>query len=275
MTTLADHTFYIPATRLAAPGALAVACLAVSAMPATADDAVPGWEPGFTFVPYGWLAGIDGEVGSASGDLDPGGDFDLPERVDVSVDGELEEIGFMFFGEWRGERWHAFFDSVWVNVSQGGQIRLGNLLPATEANAGIDGNVYQLALGYRLFEGAATSMSLYGGARYYDIDAEVKLDGGLLPNGVTASTADSWTEGVIGTRWGYRITDSWQGVVLADMGFGESDFTWQVFASISWRFSDRGAIAGGYRYLSLDHETSDFKADLALYGPAVGLAFRF
>ena len=167
---------------------LALIALAMTALPAAAED-VPGWEPGFTIVPYGWLAGMKGEIGTNSADVDPGGDLGLPERVDVSVDDELEEIGFMFFGEWRGERWHAFFDSVWANVAQDGDISFGNILPGTAVRAGIDGNVYQLAAGYRLFEGSASSMSLYGGARYYDLQAEVEFQGGLLPDGATASAS--------------------------------------------------------------------------------------
>lgn len=253
---------------------LALIALAMTALPAAAED-VPGWEPGFTIVPYGWLAGMKGEIGTNSADVDPGGDLGLPERVDVSVDDELEEIGFMFFGEWRGERWHAFFDSVWANVAQDGDISFGNILPGTAVRAGIDGNVYQLAAGYRLFEGSASSMSLYGGARYYDLQAEVEFQGGLLPDGATASASQSWTDGVIGARWGYRINDTWQGLVLTDIGVGESDLSWQVFATIAWRFNDWGAVVGGYRYLSLDYETADYKADLSLQGPAIGLSIRF
>ena len=65
------------------------------------------------------------------------------------------------------------------------------------------------------------------------------------------------------------------GVVLTDIGVGESDLSWQVFATIAWRFNDWGAVVGGYRYLSLDYETADYKADLSLQGPAIGLSIRF
>jgi hypothetical protein len=238
-------------------------------------QAAPGWEPGLTLVPYGWLAGMSGEIGTDSADVDPGGGLDLPERVDVTVDGELEQIGFMFYGEWRGERWYAFFDSVWANVSQDGEISLTDLLPATDANAGVDGNVYELAAGYRVRDWTSSSLAIFGGARYYDIDAEAHFEGGLIPDGVTVSTADSWTDAVIGARWAYEINPEWHGLVIADAGFGESDFSWQVFATIAWRFSDWGSVVGGYRYLSLDYETEHYKADLALDGPAIGLAVRF
>lgn len=253
----------------------AVFMMSVVTLPAAAGETAPGWEPGFTFVPYGWLAGMQGEIGSKSADIDPGGDLDLPERVDVRVDDQLQEIGFMFFGEWRGERWHVFFDSVWANVSQDGEISLGNLLPSTDAHAGVDGNVYELAVGYRLFEWSASSMSLYGGARYYDLLVEGHFEGGLLPDGVTVSAAEDWTDAVAGIRWGYRINETWQGLVLADVGAGESDLSWQVFATIAWRFNEWGSVVGGYRYLSLDYETSDYRADISLQGPAIGLSIRF
>ena len=252
-----------------------IPALFLAPLAAVAQDEAPVWDEGFTLVPYGWLAGMSGEIGTASADVDPGGDLDLPERIDTEVDDELEQIGLMFYGEWRGERWYAFFDSVWANVSQDGELSLSDLLPETQANAGIDGNIYELAAGYRVKEWTSSSLAIYGGARYYDLDAEAHFEGGLLPQGVTVSTAASWTDAVIGARWGYEINEQWQGLVTADAGFGESDLTWQVFATIAWRFSDWGSVVGGYRYLSLDYETAEYKADLALDGPAIGLAIRF
>lgn len=245
-----------------------VATLASPAV--SAEDGAPGWEPGFTLAPYGWIAGVDGEIGTGSDEIDPGGD-----RIDVSVDDDLEMIGFMFFGEWRGERWHAFFDSVWANVSQDGELGLGNLLPATEVSAGIDGNIFQLSLGYRLFELETSTISLYGGARHYDLEAETRFEGGLLPQPVTTDSAQSWTDAVIGTRWGVRLNASWHALVLADVGFGESDTTWQLFGTLAYRFNDRGSVVFGYRYMSLDYDTPDYRVDLALSGPAIGVALRF
>lgn len=248
-----------------ARGVLALGAASLAA-PCAAAPGAPAWEPGFTFVPYGWLAGLDGKIGTGSDEL--------PERIDVAVDEELEEIGFMFFGEWRGERWFAFFDSVWANVSQDGEIQAG-MLPASDAHAGIDGNVYQLAAGYRLDEAGSSTFSLYVGGRYYDLTAEASFEGGLLPGRVTASSNASWTEGLVGLRWGYRLADDWRGTVLSDFGFGESDFTWQVFASVAWQFNEWGSLAGGYRYMVLDYESPEFRADLALTGPAIGVGFRF
>lgn len=251
--------------------------IAASGLPGSslADDSIAGWDRGFTLAPYGWLAGVDGAIGTASADLDPGGDIGFPARVDISVDGELEQIGFMFYGDWRGERWTVFFDSVWVNVAQNGKLGLSELLPASNARAGIDGNIYQLAGGYRLFSNDLGSIAVYGGARYYDIEAEASVNGGLLPQGLSATATQDWTDLVAGVRWNYEFAERWGGFILADIGVGDSDTSWQVFATLGYRLSDWGSVVAGYRYLSLDYDTSTYLVDLAMSGPAVGFAFHF
>lgn len=152
-----------------------------------AQERQPGWEPGITVVPYGWLAGVKGTIGSRSDSIDTGGGLMLPPRLDVTVGDTLEEIGFMFYGEWRGERWMASFDSVWVNVSQAADIKLSRLLPASDVEATIDGNVYQANIG----------------------------------------------------------------------------------------FFSRVSIEAGYRFLSLNYETTTYNVDLDMRGPAIGPAFHF
>ncbi len=239
---------------------------------AMAEDVAPGWQPGFAIAPYGWLAGIDGDIGTASGD---GGDGGLPDFVSVALDDDLDLIGFMFYAEWRGDRWLAFFDSVWANVARDGEIRLAGTLPLAEARAGIDGNVYQLSLAYRLAELGPGTIALYGGARYYDLEADVQFEDGILPQPVMLQGAETWTDAVAGARWDYRLNEKWGGVVLADVGFGESDTSWQLFATVAYRFNERGSVVFGYRYLALDYDTPEYLVDLALSGPAIGVGFRF
>lgn len=254
--------------------ALAVGLVLVAPATLQAAERVTGWEPGFTLVPYGWLAGLDGTMGSSSDGLDSGGGITFPPRFDVSTDDEWSEIGFMFYGEWRGERWTAFFDSVWANVSQDGDVKLGNLLPSSDAEVTFDGNIYQIGLGYRLFDWERSFVTVYGGGRYYDIEAKLEAKGGVLPNKIETSTTRSWRDAVFGARWTYDIANRWSGTVLADYGFGDSESVWQIFATVGYEFS-WGALTGGYRYINLDYETDSYKINLALSGPVLGAAFTF
>ena len=63
-------------------------------------------------------------------------------------------------------------------------------------------------------------------------------------------------------------------------GFGAgSDFTWQVFPTVGFKFTDHFSLEVGYRWLDLDYETGDgnerFVYDVLTQGPIGGLAFRF
>jgi len=232
------------------------------------------WEPGVTLAPYGWLAGFDGTAGVSSGDLDPGGGLGLPERIDVKLDGELEEIGFMFYADWRGERWMAMFDSVWVNVSQDAQISLGQILPGSRIDATIDGNIYLAAVGLRMHDWENATFSTFGGLRYYDLEATVGASGGLLPQGVSATGSRTWADGVLGMRLAVALTEKWRLSALLDFGTGGSDFSGEALVSMSYRLP-WFSLVGGYRHMALDYDKEGLRIDAALTGPYVGVGFSF
>lgn len=255
------------------PCALLLVAFAVFPAAGMAEVAEPAgaWQPGFSVAPYGWLAGLDGTLGS-SGESTGGGGIDLPPRLDVSTDEEWTEIGMMFYGEWRGERWTAFFDSVWANVSQDADIRYGNVLPGSRAEATFDGNIYQVGLGYRVFEDDRSFLTVYGGGRYYDVEADTEFTGGVLPDKLSTSTTRSWRDAVFGARWNRDFGSGWSTFVMVDYGFGDSESVWQAFANVGYQFS-WGKLMGGYRYMNLDYETDSYKINLALSGPVLGVAF--
>jgi opacity protein-like surface antigen len=63
-------------------------------------------------------------------------------------------------------------------------------------------------------------------------------------------------------------------------GFGAgSDFAWQIFPTLGFKFTDRFSLEVGYRWLDIDYSTGDgsnrFAYDVLTQGPVGGLAFRF
>lgn len=63
-------------------------------------------------------------------------------------------------------------------------------------------------------------------------------------------------------------------------GFGVgSKFTWQVFPTVGFKFTDRVSLELGYRWLDIDYSTGSgnerFAYDVLSQGPIGGLAFRF
>lgn len=242
-------------------------------LPAATHAAHTGTEPGFTIAPYGWLAGIDGTVGAPGADLDDGSGS-APTRVDVSLDPDYELKGFMFYGEWRGERWMAFVDSVWANIKQGATLRLAGIGQGIDTDAEVDGNVFTAALGYRVHETENSAFVVYGGARYYDLEVKLSADASLLPVSARSTSNDTWTDGIIGAKWNYRIADKWQSVVEGNYGYGESDSSWQITATLGYSFS-WGRLVGGWRHLDIDHSTKTYRLDASMTGPLVGAVFDF
>lgn len=63
-------------------------------------------------------------------------------------------------------------------------------------------------------------------------------------------------------------------------GFGAgSDFTWQVFPTLSLRLTDKASLEFGYRWLDIDYDTGErneqFRYDVLTQGPVVGFGLRF
>jgi len=254
--------------------AIATMLLVTFPLSASAGPASPAWLPGVTLAPYGWLAGVDGTVGTNSDGLDPGVDPDFPDLLEVSLDGELREIGFMFFGEWRGDRWTLMFDSVWANVQQDADVSIGRWLPASDVTAGIDGNVYTLAGGIRALDWQRSTLTVFGGLRHYDLEVVIDAEGGLLPRPVTASVTKSWDDGVVGARWSHVVGEDWTLSLMADIGVGQSNSSSELSATLGYRFSSV-SVLGGFRRLSLDYDDADYALDIALFGPMLGVAWRF
>ena len=241
---------------------------------AAAQEQTGAWVEGITVAPYGWLAGFDGTVGVPSADVDPGGGLMLPIRLDVSLDGELEEIGFMFYADWRAERWMAFFDSVWVNVSQGADVSISRFLPDSDVVATIDGNIYTMAAGYRLKDWRSSTLSAFAGPRYYDVEAIIDAQGGLLPQAVTYRNSTNWTDAIIGLRYAMRFGQNWSASVSLDAGAGSSTQSRQAMATMGYQLP-WFSIVGGYRHLAVDYERGSLFMDIALSGPMIGLSMHF
>ena len=63
-------------------------------------------------------------------------------------------------------------------------------------------------------------------------------------------------------------------------GFGAgSDFAWQLFPRVGFRFAEKASLEFGWRWLDMDYATGEgteqFGYDVLTQGPVAGLAFRF
>lgn len=244
---------------------LQVALVMVLGFPAFVAHAQPSQ---WTVTPYAWIAGFDGTVGTF------GTGSGLVGRVDVDTSGLSDSIelgGAMLHVNWRSGRWTAFGDWTYANVKADAPT------PFTVLYSGVDvkvkGNVVQAYGGYELLGARDSHLDVFGGIRYYDLEAQLGLREGALP-GVLLTEDGNWVDGVVGLRWDTRFAGNWEAFASADVGGGGSDVSWQLIGGVGYRFS-WGSIVGGWRHLEIDYEKGNFKLDAALSGPFIGAAFRF
>ena len=104
---------------------------------------------------------------------------------------------------------------------------------------------------------------------------------GILPTERTRSGTQDWWDPIVGANLGLPLGKNFSLDLRSDVGgFGVgSDFTWQVFPYLNWRFAEWGSLQAGYRWLYMDYETgsgaSRFKYDMLNQGPQIGFTFHF
>jgi hypothetical protein len=126
---------------------------------------------------------------------------------------------------------------------------------------------------------------LVAGARYLWVEAEVdwKLSATLsgpeagqtfARTGNLKEDDDIWN-GVAGVRGQIKLGEShWFIPYYADIGTGDCDLTWQVFAALGYSFKSWD-IALGYRHLAFDADDDALIQELSFSGPIIGAQFSF
>ncbi len=109
------------------------------------------------------------------------------------------------------------------------------------------------------------------------MDSDLKLtlqgaDGRVFRQQKVSMDQDVW-DGIVGLRGqilfpGSRLVRA----VLRRHGTGDSDLTWQAMVGVGYRLN-WGEVTLAYRALGYDFDKND--ADLTLYGPGLGVGFRW
>ena len=244
-----------PATHRAAAAAMLLA---------TAGAAQAAGELRIT--PYLWYAGFEGTVGT--GDSTPG------EEVDADFGKIWDNMrlgGAMLNVSWRNDRWTAFGDWTYAKVKSDTPTQIPDLYSSVEAE--VRGHILQAFGGYDLLARDDAHLDVFAGARYYDIDITLDLEGAALADRSLGGDAQ-WLDGVIGARGVKRFAGNWQAYLLGDIGTGGSDFSAQLIGTVGYDFS-WGTLVGGWRYLRSDYKEGTFEFDASLTGPFLGASFVF
>ncbi len=232
--------------------------------PVTEEAAVESWD--FSASLYMWGAGINGETA-------------LYGEIDIPFSDILDNLDMGYMGTIRTQKGKWGIESDFIYMKLGNNIDDNQLVDKFSYKAWI----VTPAVTYQVIDSESLNLHILAGARYLymkpTITTTVRGGNVIDPRGgsVIATSGDLW-DGIIGVKGTYVLNEKWFMPFQADIGTGDTDVTWQVFAGIGYKYENFDLIAG-YRYLEWSFEDNnpggDVFNDLSFSGPMFGAKFRF
>lgn len=248
----------------------------VSAMPASAasQDATQkeGWQFGADL--YGWMSGMGMKTN--------GGD-----NIQLDFDDLLRNLEFTFMGgvSARNGRWSFSTDILTMELKGDNSNSMNTSVGPIGHEITVDAKttvrmqawVVTPLVGYTFFDNGKLSAEAVAGARYLWIKSELDLevDGPLQPRDKKLATSGDVWDGVVGIRGKVTLDEKWHIPYYADLGTGQSAFTWQAIGGIGYKIGKKVDVVAAYRYLYWNFKDNKILDQLDISGPLVGLKFHF
>jgi len=241
------------------PALLMSVLLLAGLMPASAVAQEDSWN--FRFTPYIWGTKFKGTSTVGQNEAD----------IDLSFGDILDDLDVALMGDFRAEKgpWAIQSNFVWSDMTS--KENVGPIKIKVEPRMVF----LDLEGRYRI----APPWELLAGIRYYHVKTRIEIDTPLGQRG--GSDSETWVDPIIGAALRTPINDRWAFAARADIGgFGVgSDFSWEAWAVLDYRFSETTSVTFGYRHLDFDYEDGSggnkFGLDAYLTGPVLGASFRF
>jgi opacity protein-like surface antigen len=129
---------------------------------------------------------------------------------------------------------------------------------------------------YRTYESEKAILDAGVGFRAFDVDLDLDLESADSRPDYSASESATWAVPLVAARVILPLNESWFATAFADGGMTSSDTsTWQVFASVGYRFNPRWSTQVGWRYMDIQKDIGGLDTTLDLSGPLIGVSARF
>lgn len=223
-----------------------------------------GWQNELTI--YGWLPTINmdtrwGGTSTDSSDM-------MPDIID--------DLKMVLIGTYaaRYDKWSFVADVMYIDL--GDSATKTHTFPGGEtAEATVEMDIKSLlvstGVGYNIVQTDSSVLDVIAGVRYMDLEVDISSD---LPRHPGQSGSEDLLDGIIGLRGSYNFNENWYMPYYADIGTGDSELTWQLFAGVGYRY-DWGDVKLGYRYIGYDMEDDMIIDNLDLGGAILGVSFKF
>lgn len=239
-----------------------LACLcALAAGPAAAQDG--GWS--FAATGYLWLPAVKTTADTAFGEVDS----------TLSASDAISDLEFGFMGAVAAQRdrWSLIGDLIYTDISTSTSTPRGFLFEKGPLD-----NELTIASGYaayRVAESEQAAFDIAGGVRLFSVDVDGKLQGAAVPT-ENFGGSETWVVPLIGARAMFYFADRWTATLSGDFGgTGSDDQTWQALGSLDYAFNENWSALLAYRYLSFDKSVGGSDTTIEMYGPALGVTYRF
>ena len=186
------------------------------------------------------------------------------------TDDILENLAAVFtvhFEAHKGD-WGLFTEYQYVKLEPSTTI---NEIPPITADTEFTNEMFEIGATYTFMRTSNTKWEALGGLRYTRQKNNTKI---LYKSLVDVS--EDWTDGFVGLRNTFKVSDNWLLLSRADIGGGDSDFVWNVAVMADYRFNDWGSAFIGYRWMDYDYDNGKIAAGTYTYnatqqGPLLGL----
>lgn len=221
------------------------------------------WQQEFTL--YGWLPTIDAET--------RWGAEISTDTSDMTSD-IIDDLKMGFIGTYavRHNKWSFVADIMYVDLGDSKTETFTHPVTGLPGQADIDMDIKTMlvntGIGYNIIQNENTMLDVVAGIRYMGL----KVDLGV--NDRSKSLDEDIVDGIIGLRGRYKFNGNWFIPYYADIGAGDSDLTYQLFAGIGYSY-DWGNVELGYRYVGYEMADDMLIEDLNLYGAVLGVTFKF
>ena len=229
------------------------------ALPVHAEEE---WE--LTVSPFLWMAGQKGDVATLPNTE--------PAEIDISFEDILENLDMTLMGivEARKGKLLLFAEIFYIDLDTDEADTPGRAFSSVDYEQQLTGITF--GGGYQ-WSRENLSIDFIGGVRYWEVDNELRLDGGILPDESTSKRED-WVDPIVGINYRFDLSGPWSinGWVVGAVG-GDSDSATDLYASVGYQFSNELVLSAGYRQQKVDYEEDGFVYDVEIYGPIIGLSF--
>jgi hypothetical protein len=238
---------------------------------------------------YAWWAGIKGTFAlplPPNAVIAPGGS----QSISVTPNDYLSSLQFgaTLAGEARKGNWAIFTDLLYMDLANlqskvkevSGPGGVVTLPINADVNVGVRTTVWTLAGSYTVARDKVGTVDLFAGGRYGSMKSSLDWNfsgpnGILAKSGGTSETVNLY-DGIVGVRGAVSLSDDgkWYVPYYADIGAGNSNWTWQAFGGVGYRF-DWGSMVLGFRNLSYDMSAGKPVQNMNLTGPILTFNWRW